>query len=112
MLSPMDIVRIREAEVAKERARLELEEANRRSQLKRTPRIRVEPPIENHIDLQGTVDTPDGASLAIVNNTTMSLGESLSVEGYAAKVRIVKISAAGVTFEYKKRRFVKSVNQE
>ncbi|MEK7382946.1 MAG: hypothetical protein AAB262_06635 [Elusimicrobiota bacterium] len=112
MLSPMDMVRIQEAEMAKQRARLELEEANRRRQIKHNPRKRVESPVENHIALQGTVATPGGASRAIVNNATMSLGDRFSVEGYAEKVRIVKISAAGVTFEYKKRRFRKSVSQE
>ena len=112
MLSPMDIVRIREEEMSRERARMELEEANRRRQVSRRPVKYVEPPVEGRIRLQGTVAIPGGASLAIVNDTTMSLGESFAVEGYSAKVRIVKISPVGVTFEYKKRRFMMSVNQE
>lgn len=111
MLSPMDLVRIREEEMAKERSRLELEEANRRRTTRRAVK-HVEPPVEDHINLQGTVAIPNGSSLAIVNNATMTLGESFAVEGYSAKVRIVKISAAGVTFEYKKRRFTKTVNEE
>jgi len=111
MLSPMDIVRIREEEMARERSRLELEEANRRRNSYR-PVKRVAPPIETRVELMGTVATPNGASLAIVNNATLAPGESFSVAGYAGKVRVVRISAAGVTFEYKKRTFKKSVNPE
>jgi len=113
MLSPMDIVRMREAELARERSRQEIEDANRARQMWRRPAAkRAEPPVESHIELQGIVTPPSGAGLAIVNGSTLSVGESFRVEGYSAPVRIVKISPLGVTFEYKKRRFIKGVNQE
>lgn len=110
MLSPLDLAALREAELAKERARLEIEEANRRARL--PPAKRVLPPVEKMIELQGIVAVPGGGSLAIVNGATVSSGESFPVAGYAGKVRVLKISAIGVTFEYKKRRFTKNVNNE
>lgn len=110
MLSPLDLAALREAEIAKERARLEIEEANRRAN--RPPAKRVLPPVEKRIELQGIVATPGGGSLAIVNGATVSSGESFPIAGYAGKVRVLKISAMGVTFEYKKRRFTKNVNNE
>lgn len=112
MLSPLDIVRMRERELAKERARLEIEEDNKRRREVATVRKKVESPVENHVELQGTVDTPEGSSLAIVNGATLSAGETFAVAGYRMKVRVVKISASNVTFEYKNRRFTKKVNPE
>ncbi|OGR49861.1 MAG: hypothetical protein A2X37_11755 [Elusimicrobia bacterium GWA2_66_18] len=110
MLSPLDLVYLREAEIAKERARREIEEANRLAN--RPPVKRVKPPVEKMIELQGIVATPGGVSLAIVNGTTVSSGESFSVAGYDGKVRVLKISTMGVTFEHKRRRFMKNVNNE
>lgn len=114
MVSPMDLVRIREEEVRKaeeaERIRREAEEAKNRRTRKREPP--KEKPIERSIELQGIVATPEGATLAIVNGATVNEGESFVVEGHSAKVKVVRITASIVTFEYKKRLFKMSVNAE
>ena len=110
MLSPMDLIKIRDIELAKERSRREIEEANRRRHQPRGKR--VDPPIEKDVELQGIVATPHEAALAIVNGATVAAGESFAVRGHAEKVRIVRISSVAVTFEYAKHRFTKSVNKE
>lgn len=106
-LSPMDVVRLQQEEMerrlAEERMR---EELNR----KRNPPKRVEPPIENYVDLQGIVANPDGENKAIVNDAVVGVGETFDARG--RPVRVLRITAAGVTFQYKNKRFVKNVNRD
>lgn len=110
MLSPMDIIRIREEELAREMARRQIEEARNRKPVRQ--KKRQEPPVENFLELQGIVATPEGSSLAIVNNATVAVGQALEIEGYSEPVKIVRISALGVTFAYKGRRFTKNVSRD
>ena len=56
--------------------------------------------------LQGIISAPEGESKAIINNESVGVGEMVG------KFRVLRITAAGVTFEYKGRRFTKSVNRE
>ncbi len=106
-LSPMDVVRLQQEEMerrlAEERMRAEL--ANRGKPVKR-----VEPPIENFVDLQGIIANADGENKAIVNDVVVGVGEEFEARGRS--VRVMKITAAGVTFQYKNKRFVKNVNRD
>jgi hypothetical protein len=112
MLSPIDTVRLREIDLE----RVRNEEARRREleDLKhpRPRQPRKETPIDRRIELQGIVAKPGGASLAIINGATVSNGEQFSVRGYPSKVKIIRISAEEVTFDYKGKRFKKRVNVE
>jgi len=114
MMSPMDLVRQREAEAERER---NAEALRRAAEEKNRPRVvhrvvKAEPKIDGHIELQGIVARPDGDNLAIVNGATVNPGEYFSVEGFSAKVKILRITSSEVTFEYKNRRFKKGVNAE
>ncbi len=115
MMSPMDLVRIREDEIRKaedaERIRREAEEAKRPHKTVRAAPVK-EKPIEKSIELQGIVATPDGATLAIVNGATVNEGESFTVEGRKEKVKVIRISSSDVTFMYKTHKFKMSVNAE
>jgi hypothetical protein len=115
MMSPLDLVRIREAEAEKERIARQIWEAAHRPKPKKlvVRKVkRVEPPIEDSVELQGIVARPDGDNMAIVNNATVNPGDTFSVDGRSGRVRIVRISAAEVLFEYKKHFFKKTVNAE
>jgi hypothetical protein len=107
MISPLDIVRIREAAEAAERQRRLLEEANR----PKKPKPKRERAIEEDIDLEGIV-TKDGRSVAIVNNNTLSVGTTFTVEGHPGLVRIVSISVDTVVFKYRNRPFRKTVSKD
>ncbi len=108
MMSPMDLVRIREEEI---RSKEEAERIRRSAQDYNHARNR-ERPIESAVELQGIIATHGGAPLAIVNGSTVKLGDQISVPGHAARVKIIKIGSATVTFEYKKKRFNKTVNTQ
>lgn len=108
----MDLVRQREAELEAERNAEALRRAAEERNRPRKKVVRREPAIETGIELQGIVAGAAGESLAIVNGATVTPGESFSVEGFSAKVKVIRITTAEVTFEYKKRRFKKSVNAE
>ncbi len=103
MLSPFDHVRMMEEAEAKEKARRDLEEAkNRRSRVV----VRKEPPPETLVELQGIIANAEGESKAIVSDQIVGVGETVN------KMRVVRITSQGVTFEYKGKRFTKSVNRE
>ncbi|MFI5360454.1 MAG: hypothetical protein ACHQ49_00680 [Elusimicrobiota bacterium] len=85
-MSPMDLVRLREAALADE-------EAHRPRPTKQVKHKAS--PIEDHIDLQGIV-----GEYAIINDAKMLSGHAFSVKGYPGKVKISKISATIVTLEY------------
>ena len=73
---------------------------------------RVQPPIESRIELQGIVAKADGDNLAIINGATVNPGESIAIENYPGKVRILRITSSVVTLDYKGRRFKLRVNTE
>jgi len=109
MISPLDIVHMREAEEEADRRRRLLEDANKPV---RPPPKKRERLIDDDIDLMGIVTAPDGRALAIVNNSTLSPGTTFTVEGHTGIVRIVSISGDTVVFKYKNRPFRKSVSKE
>lgn len=112
MMSPMDIVRLREEELARIRHEEEMRRALAERNRPKPKIVHREPPPETKIDLQGIVETPDGAGLAIVNGSTVKSGESFVAEGLQGKVRVVRITSSEVTFEYKGKRFKKGVSAE
>lgn len=107
MLSPMDIVRIQQEELERSLAEERMkEELISRSKPRVIPEIRI----ETYVDLQGIVANPDGGSKAIVNDVVVGVGETFEARG--RQVRVLKITAAGVTFQYKNKRFVKHVSRD
>ena len=111
MMSPLDTVRLQELAMAEEERLRALAEANkpRRTHARK---VRAQPPIESRIELQGIVAKADGDNLAIINGSTVNPGESFTVENYAGKVRIVKITSSEVTLDYKGRKIKLSVNAD
>jgi|GEM_PF-1762746 len=111
LISPLDIVRIREAEEEAERQR-------RLALMKSEPRrtVRAPKPVERKIDddveLQGIVTSSDGRPLAIVNDETLGAGQAFTLPGHPGQVKIVSISADTVVFVYKNKRFKKVVTTE
>jgi cytoskeletal protein RodZ len=113
MMSPMDVVRIREREIENIRHAEELRLALERQSKMRTRKKKViERPIENFIELQGIVTTPGGDTLLIVNGVTLTSGGTFPVSGHSGKVSVISISPSDVIFEYKGKRFKKRVNVE
>lgn len=106
-LSPMDIVRMQQEEMERRMAEDALKAA---ANLKRNPPKRAEVPIESFVELQGIVANADGENKAIVNDAVVGVGETFDARG--RPVRVLKITAAGVTFQYKNKRFVKNVNRD
>lgn len=107
MLSPMDIVRMQQEEMEKRLA----EEAMRRAmEEKKRPKPKPQIDIRSFVDLQGIVANPDGENKAIVNDVVVGAGETFDARGH--EVKVVRISPAGVTFQYKGKRFVKSVSRD
>ncbi|MFI5348490.1 MAG: hypothetical protein ACHQ2Z_03015 [Elusimicrobiota bacterium] len=98
-LSPLDLVRLREEEQAEAARQWALTHATKGERPKKHNR-----PIESRIELQGIV-AKDGVNLAMINGLTVSSGESLSVNGYPGKVKILKITASTVTLDYKGKKF-------
>lgn len=112
MMSPMDLVRQREAEAEAERNAEAIRRAAEERNRPRRKVVRQEPKIDTHLELQGIVARPEGDSLAIVNGATVNEGEWFAVEGFSAKVKVVRITNTEVTFEYKGKRLKKNVNAE
>ena len=105
MVSPFDLVRLKEEEEARLLAQLKLEEERNKNRLRRGA-SRSAPSPETQIELQGIISSPDGANKAIVNNEVVGPGEMVG------KVRVVRITDVGVTFEYKGKKFSRSVNKD
>ncbi len=113
MMSPLDLVRLQEAEIeAQARAQALLDEEARRHAPHRRPKAPKLRPIETKIELQGIVAKPDGDNLAIINGSTVNPGEKFTVDGYPGKVAVLKITSTEVTLEYGGRKFKLNVNAE
>ncbi len=111
-VSPLDLVRIREAEAERERLRrLAWEAAHPPKKAAHHVRAVVRR-IEDDVDLQGIVTSPDGSARAIVNDETLSVGDSFAAPGHEGRVTIVEITSDAVWFVYKNRRFKKIVASE
>ena len=93
MISPFDALRLKE------------EDARRRSaqdQLHKYKRPRGGS-VESSIEVLGIISGPGGAPKAIVNNDVVGVGQRIG------GVRVVRITDTSVTFEYKGKKFTKSV---
>lgn len=106
-LSPMDIVRMQQEEMERRMAEEALRAA---ANLRRNPPKAREIPIESFVELQGIVANANGENKAIVNDAVVGVGETFDARG--RPVRVLKITAAGVTFQYKSKRFIKNVNRD
>jgi hypothetical protein len=107
LISPLDVVRIKEYEAEQERIRSARNHP--------TPiYVRHAPvrTIEQDVDLEGIVTTPDGRPLAIVNNETLGAGAQFNAPGHSGPVKIVRISSDTVWFVYKNKSFKKVVTTE
>ena len=101
-LSPFDQVRILEEEEIKRAAA----EALANLKKPRGPKAIKTVDPKTLVDLQGIISNPESGFKAIVNNEVVSVGETVG------KVRIVRITDGGVVFEYKGKRFSKSVSRD
>lgn len=111
MMSPMDQVRLQEAALAEEARLRALAEANRPGP-QRVKRVQKQAPIESKIELQGIVAKADGDNLAIINGSTVSPGESFTVEHYKGLVKVLRITSSEVTLDYNGRKIKLNVNVE
>ena len=102
-LSPYDQVRLMEEEEARRRAAEELEALKNRKSAPRVVR-KIDP--RTLVELQGIISNPESGFKAIVNNEVVGVGEIVN------KVRIVRISDAGVVFDYKGQKFTKTVSRD
>lgn len=103
LLSPYDVVRIAEAEAAKQRALDELE-AEKNRKRGRTRRVEQERPAESLVDLQGIVTTGEGEK-AIVNGEMVGEGDMVGA------IKVVSITPDYVVFLHKGKRFKKGVSK-
>jgi len=111
MMSPMDLVRLREEQLAKEAQERALAEANK-PKPEHVHRAPKQKPIETKIELQGIVAKADGENLAIINGSTVNPGESFTVDGYKGRVKVLKITSSEIMLEHNGRKFRLSVNVE
>jgi hypothetical protein len=106
-LSPFDQVRLLEEEEARRKAAQDLLDA---SKPKPQGRSRAKPKAnpETMVNLQGIVSNPDSGFKAIVNDEVLGAGEFIG----STKIKIVKITDLGVTFDYMGKRFTKGVSRD
>ncbi len=94
MISPFDALRLKEEDARKRSAQ---------DQLHRYSRPRAGRTVESSIEVLGIISGPGGAPKAIVNNDVVGVGQRIG------GVRVVRITDTSVTFEYKGKKFTKSV---
>jgi hypothetical protein len=106
-LSPFDQVRLVEEEEAKRKAADDLAamQAAKNGRGRKGPKPVKDP--RTLVDLQGIISNTDSGFKAIVNNEVMSVGEFVA----GTRIKIVKITDLGVTFDLQGKRFVKGVSQ-
>jgi hypothetical protein len=106
-LSPFDQVRLVEEEEAKRKAADDLAamQAAKNNHGKHGPKPPKDP--RTLVDLQGIISNTDSGFKAIVNNEVMSVGEFV----IGTRIKIIKITDLGVTFDFQGKRFVKGVSQ-
>lgn len=107
-MSPFDQIRLAEIEEGKRRAAEELENMKRTKQVSGRPRKAVVRDPSSMINLQGIVSNPESGFKAIVNDEVLSVGEMIG----NTKIKIVKITDLGVTFQYQGKRFSKGVSRD
>ncbi len=106
MLSPFDRVRILEEEEARRRAASDLTEASQVRSQERRVRPAVNP--ADLVELQGIIGNHASGYNAIINNAVVGEGEFVET----TKIKVVKITESRVIFEFKAKRFFKSVRQD
>jgi len=104
-LSPFDQVRLLEEEEAR-RAAAEALAAAARPKRGSKAKAAVNP--ITLVELMGIISNAESGFKAIVNNEVLGVGEFIG----STKIKVVKITDLGVTFDYKGKRFSKSVSQE
>lgn len=104
-LSPSDRLREREAEAAKLRAARDLDEMSRTKLAGKSKKPAL--PTKG-MEVQGIIINPESGNKAIVNNEVVGIGSYVG----KSKVKVVKISDSGVTFEFDGRRFSKGVSRD
>jgi hypothetical protein len=107
-LSPFDQVRLVELDEARRKAAEDLENMKRAKQDGKRPRKAKAVNPTTLLNLQGIVSNPESGFKVIVNDEVLSAGEYVG----STKIKIVKISDLGVTFEYQGKKFSKSVNRD
>lgn len=110
MMSPMDVKRLAQMELEREDERRRIEEDERKRHAKPKAVKKFAPAIETTIHLYGITATP-GSITAIVeadggDAQIVKVGDVLS-----NKVRVVKITQSTVTFQYKKKRWSRSLSK-
>ncbi|PIR18873.1 MAG: hypothetical protein COV48_05110 [Elusimicrobia bacterium CG11_big_fil_rev_8_21_14_0_20_64_6] len=107
-LSPFDRLRIQEEEDAKRRAAEDLANMNRARRAGNKPRKPKPVDPKALVELQGIISNPDRGFMAIVNNEVVAAGDFIGT----TKIKIIKITDLGVTFDYQGKRFIKNVNRD
>ncbi|MDP3543829.1 MAG: hypothetical protein Q8T11_15280 [Elusimicrobiota bacterium] len=105
-LSPFDMVRLLEEEEARRKAAEDLANASKfRNRAPAKPKA-VNP--TSLVNLQGIVSNPDSGFKAIVNDEVLGVGDFIG----DTKIRIIKITDLGVTFNYQGKKFTKGVSRD
>ncbi len=107
-LSPFDTLRMIEEEEAKRRAADDLENMKRAKRDGGRPRKAVVKDPKNMVNLQGIISNPESGFKAIVNDEVLGAGEMIG----NTKIKIIKITDLGVTFQYQGKRFSKGVSRD
>lgn len=105
-LSPFDMVRLLEEEEARRKAAEDL--ANASKVKVRGPRRAVVVDPATLVNLQGIVSNPESGFKAIVNDEVLGVGEFIG----NTKIKIVKITDLGVTFNFQGKKFSKGVSRD
>ena len=107
-LSPFDQVRILEEEEARRKAAEELENMKRAKAEGRRPHKAPARDPKTLVELQGIISNPETGFKAIVSGEVVGAGEYVG----NTKIRVVKITDLGVTFEYQGKKFSKGVSRD
>lgn len=104
-LSPYDLIRVEQLAFEKQLKAMEVLNAGKEAKEQNRQPKKVEPPIEDSIDLQGIVSTPDGGEKAIVNGEVVGEGE------FVGAAKVLRITGSSVIFTHKGRRFSKAISK-
>lgn len=105
-LSPFDMVRLLEEEEARRKAAEDLANASKsRTRAPSKPKP-VNP--ATLVNLQGIVSNAQSGYKAIVNDEVLEVGDFIG----ETKIRIIKITDLGVTFNYQGKKFTKGVSRD
>jgi len=106
-MSPLDAVRIAAEEEARRRAAEDLANLQKGRNRGGPKPVKKKDP-KTLVELQGIVSNPESGFKAIVNNEVVGAGEYIG----NSRIKVIKISDLGVTFEYEGKRFSKGVSRD